>query len=182
MNAYGTGVRNVTNQVDSFNTKPTWSPDGSKTAFYSNRDGDNEIYVVRADGSGPQTDLTNAHASEDFGPAWSPDRGQDRVHEIVGRLHGRLRHERRRQLAGEPDVLRLRGTRSAEQLQHLRPRLEHLQYVDRQHRVEIAAEAGAVDRTWSISGEPFDKMPVLWPFVFKARRATRASGKASSWK
>ena len=73
MNADGTGVRNVTNQVDSFNTKPTWSPDGSKIAFYSSRDGDNEIYVVRADGSGPQTNLTNAHASEDFGPAWSPD-------------------------------------------------------------------------------------------------------------
>jgi Tol biopolymer transport system component len=74
MNADGTGARNVTNQVDSFNTKPTWSPDGSKIAFYSDRnDGDNEIYVVNADGSGPQKNLTNAPTTGDFGPAWSPD-------------------------------------------------------------------------------------------------------------
>lgn len=42
-----------------------------KIAFVSNRDGNLEIYVMNADGSG-QTRLTNNPAS-DFGPAWSPD-------------------------------------------------------------------------------------------------------------
>jgi TolB protein len=40
-------------------------------AFYSQRDGNSEIYSVRADGSG-MTRLTN-HPSNDTCPAWSPD-------------------------------------------------------------------------------------------------------------
>jgi hypothetical protein len=42
-----------------------------RIAFVSDRDGDNEIYVMNADGSG-QTNLTNDNAN-DWGPAWSPD-------------------------------------------------------------------------------------------------------------
>jgi len=40
-------------------------------AFTSDRDGNSEIYVMNADGSG-QTNLTNNPAG-DFGPDWSPD-------------------------------------------------------------------------------------------------------------
>src|SRR5574337_131638 len=40
-------------------------------AFQSERDGNAEIYVVHADGSG-QTNLTNSPAA-DYAPAWSPD-------------------------------------------------------------------------------------------------------------
>ncbi len=40
-------------------------------AFESNRDGNYEIYVMNADGSG-QTNLTNNPAF-DFAPDWSPD-------------------------------------------------------------------------------------------------------------
>ena len=31
---------------------PVWSPDGRKLAFVSDRDGDAEVYVMNADGSG----------------------------------------------------------------------------------------------------------------------------------
>jgi Tol biopolymer transport system component len=53
----------------------TWSPDGQKIAFSTNRDGNYEIYVMDADGSGPPTNLTNAPASDDgfWAPYWSPD-------------------------------------------------------------------------------------------------------------
>ena len=50
---------------------PAWSPDGRRIAFQSDRDGDSEIYVMNADGSGV-TQLTHNGAG-DWGPAWSPD-------------------------------------------------------------------------------------------------------------
>jgi len=50
---------------------PAWSPDGSKIAFASDRDGNHEIYVMNADGSNP-TRLTT-HMSFDGKPSWSPD-------------------------------------------------------------------------------------------------------------
>lgn len=53
------------------NSGPAWSPDGRHIAFTSDRDGNNEIYVIGADGSG-RTRLTRNQASDVF-PAWSPD-------------------------------------------------------------------------------------------------------------
>ena len=42
-----------------------------RIAFYSNRDGNNEIYVMNGDGSG-LNNLTN-NPADDYEPAWSPD-------------------------------------------------------------------------------------------------------------
>jgi Tol biopolymer transport system component len=50
---------------------PEWSPDSSRIAFTSYRDGNAELYVMNADGSN-QTNLTN-NAAYDGSPAWSPD-------------------------------------------------------------------------------------------------------------
>ena len=50
---------------------PTWSPDGRRIAFRSQRDGNDEIYVMNSDGS-CQVNLTNDTA-DDWSPAWSPD-------------------------------------------------------------------------------------------------------------
>jgi len=50
---------------------PTWSPDGMQIAFRSQRDGNDEIYVMNADGT-CQTNLTNDPLA-DWSPAWSPD-------------------------------------------------------------------------------------------------------------
>jgi hypothetical protein len=51
--------------------RPRYSPDGSKIVFQSMRDGNPEIYVMNADGSG-QRRLTN-HDGFDMAPSWSPD-------------------------------------------------------------------------------------------------------------
>ncbi len=48
-----------------------WSPDGSRIAFDSNRDGKTEIYVMNADGSNVKRLTSNL--SDDLGPKWSPD-------------------------------------------------------------------------------------------------------------
>ncbi|MCH8822130.1 MAG: PD40 domain-containing protein [Planctomycetes bacterium] len=53
------------------NTAPSWSPDGKKIAFYSNRDGNYEIYIMNTDGTN-QTRLTHT-PERDYLPRWSPD-------------------------------------------------------------------------------------------------------------
>ena len=62
MDADGGNVRRLTNhpRMDYW---PAWSPDGKRIAFTSNRDGNYEIYVMNADGSG-QRNLTR-HAAQD---------------------------------------------------------------------------------------------------------------------
>ncbi len=50
---------------------PAWSPDGRQLAFASFRDGNYEIYVMNADGSG-QRNVSKSPAY-DMSPSWSPD-------------------------------------------------------------------------------------------------------------
>jgi len=69
MNADGSGVADLTNNSAS-DSQPTWSPDGTRIAFTSNRSGNNEVYAMNADGSGV-ADLTN-NSGADTDPAWSP--------------------------------------------------------------------------------------------------------------
>ena len=50
---------------------PTWSPDGTRIAFASDRDGDFDVYLMNADGSGVRQVTTEPR--DDRYPAWSPD-------------------------------------------------------------------------------------------------------------
>jgi Tol biopolymer transport system component len=52
-------------------TTPDAVPQSGQIVFVSDRDGNNEIYMMNADGSG-QTRLTN-HPAADASPRWSPD-------------------------------------------------------------------------------------------------------------
>ena len=53
------------------NLVTSWSPDGSRIAFSSDRDANTEIYMMNTDGSGIVR-LTD-HPASDMEPAWSPD-------------------------------------------------------------------------------------------------------------
>ena len=53
------------------NFLPVFSPDGTRIAFTSNRDGNPEIYVMNRDGSNVRR-LTN-HPAVDATPTWSPN-------------------------------------------------------------------------------------------------------------
>ena len=97
MGTDGGNPRRLTNNP-SDDWSPSWSPDGKRIAFVSDRDGHvhpirgrvaAEIYVMDADG-GNQQRLTN-NPSDDWSPSWSPDgkrivfesdRDNDRNHNI----------------------------------------------------------------------------------------------------
>lgn len=76
MQADGSGQTRLTNDpAEDFG--PTWSPDGTRLAFDSNRDGSYNIYAMNVDGSGDLTNLTQdpsgSPAWSNVNAAWSPD-------------------------------------------------------------------------------------------------------------
>jgi Tol biopolymer transport system component len=75
MNADGSNPRRLTDRGS--NEEGTFSPDGGRIAFSSERDGflwggDAEIYVMNDDGSG-QRRLTDIPGADHWPPTWSPD-------------------------------------------------------------------------------------------------------------
>ena len=74
MDADGGNPRRLTNSLFFDDRQPSWSPDGKRIAFSSDRKGDlqnYEIYVMDADG-GNQQRLTNNRV-HDANPSWSLD-------------------------------------------------------------------------------------------------------------
>ncbi len=70
MNIDGSELREITDSSGVI-THFSWSPDGQRLVFDSDRDGDAEIYTIKIDGS----DLTQLTSNSfyDIDPAWSPD-------------------------------------------------------------------------------------------------------------
>ena len=71
VNADGTGRQEGVVSLGPTNRAASWSPDGRRLAFSSDRDGNAELYLLDVD-TGNQTRLT-FDAAEDRDPAWSPD-------------------------------------------------------------------------------------------------------------
>jgi Tol biopolymer transport system component len=75
MNSDGSAQRRLTDPTVDWNeSRPVWSPDGSRIAFVSSRDfpvDNTEIYEMNADGSG-ETRITRSPQHDDW-PTWSPD-------------------------------------------------------------------------------------------------------------
>ena len=71
INADGTNMKRLTDTPSGWSDFAAWSPDGTKIAFCSNRDGTQDIYIMNADGSGI-TRITN-DPEPDYYPDWSPD-------------------------------------------------------------------------------------------------------------
>ena len=77
INADGTGLTNVSNNpgsatVGSSDSQPSFSPDGTRIAFQSNRRGNPDIWVMNANGTGARP-LTADSLAEESAPEFSPD-------------------------------------------------------------------------------------------------------------
>lgn len=72
----------------------------NRIAFWSNRDGQADVYVMNSDGSG-QTNLTNNPAI-DVSPDWSPGWNKNRIRDQPGWKRRDLRDEFRRHRPREP--------------------------------------------------------------------------------
>ncbi|MAF11216.1 hypothetical protein CMK11_12260, partial [Candidatus Poribacteria bacterium] len=67
--------QNLTLNAGFKDEEPAWSPDGAQIAFESERDGNNEIFVMQADGASP-TQLTVTDVGSQDLPSWAPDGSQ----------------------------------------------------------------------------------------------------------
>jgi hypothetical protein len=72
MNPDGSNAVNVTkNPYDDY--MPAWSPDGGHLVFVSERDGHQEIYTIKRDGTDLRRLTQTQKGEENRSPAWSPD-------------------------------------------------------------------------------------------------------------
>ncbi len=66
-------TRNLTNSSSAHDKFAQWSPDSSKIAFVSDMDGEDELYLIRQDGSGKPEQLTHDFHAMLYQPSWAPD-------------------------------------------------------------------------------------------------------------
>ena len=69
----GTGLVQMTVANTDLDEAPSWSPDGTKFVFASDRNGGSEIWVMNADKTGEAQLTDTAGVSIDKYPCWSPD-------------------------------------------------------------------------------------------------------------
>ena len=73
MNPDGTNLSNISNNAFD-DTHPSWSPDGRRILFFSNRAGSTDVYSMDADGSNVTRLTTNASVDQDGATInWSPE-------------------------------------------------------------------------------------------------------------
>jgi Tol biopolymer transport system component len=71
MNTDGTGLRNLTPGSPAYDAHPSWSPDGRRIAFFSDRDGNNDIYLLDVGQSAPPRNITDGFENTcNNNPAW----------------------------------------------------------------------------------------------------------------
>ncbi len=69
MDSDGSEVDQITN-LNNMGGRSSWSPDGTKIAFYRGPEGDHNIYIVDVN----TKDVTRVTSGGDnLGPSWSPD-------------------------------------------------------------------------------------------------------------
>ncbi len=69
----GDGItRALTNRSTAHDREAAWSPDGRQLAFVSDISGEEQLYLVAADGNAPPRALTSGHQTRFYRPVFSP--------------------------------------------------------------------------------------------------------------
>ena len=66
-------TRNLTQSSGFHDRNVEWSPDGKWVSYISDRNGEDELFIQKQDGSEPARQLTKGGGSYKFNPVWSPD-------------------------------------------------------------------------------------------------------------
>ncbi len=65
--------RNLTRTSGVAERMPAWSPDGQWIAYFSDKSGEYELYIMQSDGRGETKQLTSDGKAWRYNPLWSPD-------------------------------------------------------------------------------------------------------------
>ena len=66
-------IKNLTRSTGSFERYPAWSPDGSMVAYWSDQDGENELYLAKTNSDEAPKKLTNYNGGFGYHLFWSPN-------------------------------------------------------------------------------------------------------------
>ncbi len=66
-------VRQITDTSGISERLPSWSPDGRWIAYFSDGDGEYELYITQSDGKGETRQLTDGNQTYFMNATWSPD-------------------------------------------------------------------------------------------------------------
>ncbi|MBC7885185.1 MAG: PD40 domain-containing protein, partial [Saprospiraceae bacterium] len=66
-------VKDMTHTSGSAERYPAWSPDGRSIAYWSDKSGEYELYIMQTDVEGSERKLTSYGAGFRYNPYWSPD-------------------------------------------------------------------------------------------------------------
>lgn len=65
--------RQLTSTSGASERLPSWSPDGRWVSYFSDEDGEYELYITQSDGKGETRQLTDGNKTYFMGSSWSPD-------------------------------------------------------------------------------------------------------------
>jgi tricorn protease-like protein/C-terminal processing protease CtpA/Prc len=66
-------VRQMTSTSEFAERSPSWSPSGKWIAYFSDQDGEYELYITQSDGKGETRQLTDGNKTYFMSSQWSPD-------------------------------------------------------------------------------------------------------------
>ncbi len=79
-------VRDLTHRSTAHDREAAWSPDGDTIVFVSDISGEEELYLMPADGSAPPEALTSGSQNRFYSPVFSPDGEHIALSDKTGRI------------------------------------------------------------------------------------------------